>query len=644
MTSNRYVRSALAQAAMEFVPPLIRETLLAQLSFRSEYGLITDGIISFSDSDVSIRRSHLFSSIRAVLGGETERTVTDTNGLEWKVRSVGEKSALPSLALSREERQPILMPGLAVLSPNRRIRLRFLTEAISDVNLPRSASDPWRTILATRELEDDEVDVFLSEFSDTPVAHARRIQGEIANGRSSIASLVPSSRRYYERLVGRYDRSISIRDYATNNARMLFGHLSSWRPYDGFLFSLFLSSHPSLTAEINADLLDGQDLVRALGYIYRHGDRTSQLGAIEIGFRVLSRRPEVESILISLVRQIRDDNIDRDQWGFGLLSALFCLVDGELSRTRLFAAEPPFYRRLASLSQAALIQRQLVNSGIDAGQFSDWVVSNRGAQYFLQSLTDMRMEPRWNPHYSDPARIRANFCRRIMLAAMNCDQDLSRSKLSDLIVSTDTDSLLSRNEVYLSYLPGPLEGGEMANDDLPREISESIESQLGAKEVESLSFVSLVNSASIFRVGEHHAELAVKALRRSGHRIANIEDRSQMFTIIHGLATVAAVTRSRELAEELRVLVRGYRHDPEFPVSIHEAVSSCLVAAASRADLEEWREFVGGWLTELSFGDLTPSEGKRLHSYIRCLCEVVPELWVSCGRADAALMAYNGRL
>ena len=644
MTNSQYVRSALAQTAMEFMSPLIRETLLAESSFRSEYEFSTDGVILFNDSDVSIRRSHLFSSIRTVLGGKAERTVTDTNGREWKVRNVGEKSALPSLELSREDRQPILMSEFAVLSPNRRIRLRFLTEAISDVNLPRRESDLWRKILAERDLEDDEVDAFLGEFSDTPVAQARIIQGEIANGRSSISSLVPSSRRYYERLVGTYDGSTSIRDYAATNARLLFDHLSSWRQYDGFLISLFLSSHSSLTAEINVDLLDSQDLVRALEYIRENGDRISQLGAIEIGVRVLSGRPEIESILISLVRQIRDDNIGGDQWGVGLLSALFCLVDGELSRTRLFATEPPFYRRLASLSQAALIQRQLVNSGIDADQFSEWAVSNRGGQYFLQSLTDMRMEPRWNPHYSDAARIRANFCRRIILAVMNCDRDLSRSKLSDLILSADTGSLLSPNELYLSYLPGPLEGGEMANDDLPSDISETIDSQLGAKEVGSLSFVSLVNSASIFRVGEHHAELAVKALRRSGHRVANIEDRSQLFTITHGLATVAAVTRSRKLADELRVLVRGYRRDREFPVSIHEAVSSCLVAAASRAELEEWREFVGGWLTELSFGHLSSSEGKRLLSYIRCLCEVVPELWVSCGRADAALMAYNRRL
>jgi hypothetical protein len=69
----------------------------------------------------------------------------------------------------------------------------------------------------------------------------------------------------------------------------------------------------------------------------------------------------------------------------------------------------------------------------------------------------------------------------------------------------------------------------------------------------------------------------------------------------------------------------------------------CLVAAASRADLNDWREFAGDWLTELAFGELEGDEGNVLHSYLQCLCHAVPELWVSCSRADAALKAVSAR-
>ena len=55
-------------------------------------------------------------------------------------------------------------------------------------------------------------------------------------GRVASPFFVPRSRRYFERLVGAYDGSASIRDYAAGRGRQLFQQLSAWRPYDGFLF------------------------------------------------------------------------------------------------------------------------------------------------------------------------------------------------------------------------------------------------------------------------------------------------------------------------------------------------------------------------------------------------------------------------
>ena len=69
----------------------------------------------------------------------------------------------------------------------------------------------------------------------------------------------------------------------------------------------------------------------------------------------------------------------------------------------------------------------------------------------------------------------------------------------------------------------------------------------------------------------------------------------------------------------------------------------CLSAAASRSDLTEWTEFVGEWLTELAFEDLNEEEGRFLHEALKLLCQIVPQLWVTCGRADAALEAVNAK-
>ena len=640
MTNSAYLRAALVQAGLEFAPPLIRKTLLEDSGFREEYGFTVDAVLSFGDSGVSVQRYDLFDAVRKILSGASVNEVTDTDGQKWRLKNISGEGELPNLSLSRGE-QRLILPDFAALSPDSTTRLRSFNKAASDVNLPRSVRDTWRNVLTERALEDDEVDAFHSEFRDTPIEKARSIRGEIVCRQSSISSLFPPSRKYFERLVGAYDGSASIRDYAASSARTLFDQLSAWRPYDGFLFCLFLSSHSSMTVKINVDQLGSEDLVRAFDFLDKHGDRTSQLGAIEVGLRILPWRPEIEPILIRLIEQIRDDDVDGQASGFKLLSALFLLVDGELSRTRLLSAAPPFYRRLAALSQAALIHRQLVNSAVDIDQFCEWAFSNRGEQYYLQSLADMRLEPRWNPDLAAASQMKADFFGRIMIAAKNYEQNIKDGELSDLVLATKSGSLNSLSDFFHPYLPGPLEGAEESQNILPTEIAETIETQLGAEEVGPSSFIALVNSALIFRVGADQAELAARALKLGSYRLANVEDRSQLLAILNGLATVAAVTRSRALANELRILVRRYRRDAQYALSIEEAMKICLVAAVSRADLNDWREFAGDWLTELAFSDLEDDDGKVLHSHLKCLCHAVPELWVFCGRADASLMAYN---
>jgi hypothetical protein len=641
MTNSPYVKSALAQVAMELIPPLMRDTLLEEPGFREDYGFRVDAALSFDDFGVSFQRSDFFNAIRKFLSKKSLKILTDTDGHKWKLKNRSENWELPILELSHRGKR-IILPDFLALSPDRVTRLASFDKAAFDVNLPIGSRNEWRKILAERALEDDEVEAYHVEFRDTPVQKARLIRSKIEKGQAGISTLVPCSRKYFERLVGAYDGSSCIRNYAAGCGKMHFCELSTWQPFEGILFSLLMSSHSSMTAEIDIDKLSNGELVSTLDFLDKHGDRISQLGAIEVAFRVLQSRPEIEPIIIRLIENIRDDDVNGKDSDFKLLSALFVVVDGELSRTRLFSTEPPFYRRLAALSQAALIHRQLVNSNIDIEDFFKWAFRNRGEQFYFQSLTDMRTEPRWDPDLAAASQIKAEFFGRILIAAKNYEQNFKSGELYDLVFGNMPGSLQSNIEFPYPYFPGPLEGAENTQHILPTDISQAIETQLSSEEIKPSSFVALVNSARIFQIDASQAELAAKALTLGNYRLKNLEDMSQLLIILYGLATVAAVARSRALADELRILVRRYRRDVQYFLSIEQIMKICLVAAASDTSLSNWREFVGDWLTELAFGNLKDNEGEVLYSHLQCLCHAVPELWVSCGRADAALIAYNG--
>jgi hypothetical protein len=641
VTNSPYVRSSLAQATLEQLSPLIRRTLIEQQGFREAFGLKTDAVITFGDTGISIQRSQIFKAIRKVLSDWSEAVITDMDGRDWKVSAKREEGEQLSIIVS-SDKQRYILPDFIALSPERATRLSSLENAAIDLNLPKNVIDSWRNILSERGLEDEEVDQFQSEFRDTPIYVMRLIRAEIQKGQSSTSSLAPPSRRYYERLVGEYDESSSIGDYATGSGKSFLQGLSEWSPYEGFLFSLFLSSHSAVAAEINVDRLDDKDIFRAFEFLVERGDRISQLGAIEVGLRILPERPEIEPLLVRLVKQIRDDDVDGHTSGFKLLSALFVFVDGELSKNRHLSDVPPFYRRLASLAQAALIQREAAREQIEVDSFCKWAVSVRGEQFYFQSLVDMRLEPRWNPDLAAASQLKADFFGRLMISAKKFEKNITNSELRSLLLSTEAGSLLAMMEFPRPYFPGPLEGKEADPNTLPSELVETIEAQLRTEEVGSGSFVALVNSAQIFHVDKSQADLAAEALKIGKHRLANIQEKPHLLAILRGLAIVAAVSRGQALADELRILVRRYRRDPQHHLSMDEALTICLVASASRAEPKEWRDTTGDWLTELAFEDLNDAEGESLYSHLQCLFQSAPELWFTCGRADAALRAYLG--
>ena len=639
MKNSPHVTSVIANLALDYAPPSIRETLIEDSDFRSEHELPIDATLMLAD--VSIHLSALTGAVRSVLTGKSSEEMIDNDQRMWQVRNTNPEGKLPNLVMYSDVERT-LPPILTALSPDKKTRLRSFDQAVNDINLPSCASGKWREILSRRALIDEEFYDLNGEFRNTPIAIAEAIVGEITAGKSPISTLVPPSRMYFERLVGKYDDSPSIREYAAGCCKSHFDQLSKWRPIEGFLLSLLLSSHATLTDEMDVDRMSSEELSKAYEHLITEGDRISQIGAIEVGLRVLPSRPVLEEPLIRLIEQIRDENVEGSPNSFKLLSSLFCFVDGELARIRLLSDTPPFYRRLAAMSQAALIHRQLVPSSVDMDGFCAWMTENRRFQHYLQSLADMRQEPRWEPRFAAPSQMKSEFIGRIMNSAVRYGKMDKNSPIYDLFYSESSNSLRKYSDLFYAYLPGPLEGAEIQQSNLPSNFAESIKDQLVSKRTGPSKFAAFVNFGLVFGLNDELSQLVVHALRSANYRLRNVEDRTQLVAELSGLAVVAAATRNTELADTIRIVVRRYRADAEFALTIQETANICFVAAASRSELNAWTDYVGECMTELAFGELQIDEGLECYAYLIGLCHAVPELRLTCGRADAALLAFNG--
>ena len=636
--------SILPNESAAFIATVLRQfplsvsgSIISDPIFCNRYEISTDAKLTLGISGVTFQRSILYNGIRTILADKGKRqTLKDIADEDWCIELNGNDSERRFTLYQGNRR--FILPELSALSSNKQERLNGFDQEADRVDLPEHIRIKWRNALSHSILSDDEFDALNREIENTPVKIATTIISEIYKGTSTLTSLVPCSEQYFERLVGRC-QSISISEYVLTGATDHIHQLMSWRSYDGFLLSLLLSSHSSISYSVCVDLIKEEELVQSYKWLQERGDRISQIGAVEIGISVLDRMPGIEPYIYNIIQQIRDDNPDDDNSRFKLLSSLIVLVDGELSRTKVLRNWPPFLRRLASIAQASLIERGFIESQVDISEFAKWAMHEKGQPFYLQTMTDLRREPRWYPDFISPQQLKAEFIGRIFSALEKNVSKITTSVLHEFILEEGLNSLRPIIEFPFPYLPGPLEGGLESPNELPKEIMEKIQEQLKTDVLELNSFLGLVNSTLIFNLDSRFPQLAAKAIQIAKYQISHIDSNEILFSILRGLSTVAAVTRNKELSKELMILTRRYRNEPSHNLSAEEAMFIGLIAAAAHSELIEWCEFFGEWVTDIAFQSLQQDEIERLHSHLEILCHIEHGLWRTCGRARAALNA-----
>ena len=431
-----------------------------------------------------------------------------------------------------------------------------------------------------------------------------------------------------------------LKGFVEDAAATRIQHWLKRDPIEGMKRAFLLSSHMLFVQAINLKDVPREQVLQFFNWLAKSGDRISQLGAIECGLTCLDILPELEAELVKMVQAFLSDDPDNKDGRPSLLSSLIVMVEGELARLGIAKRRPPFWRRLATIAHASVMERQILAAGIPPSTFLDWAMQSRGELYYLQSFIDLRREPRWLPDFVLPHQLKAECVGRIAGAGISNAAKIQTPDLKALLSEPDGGAIKSQLNFPFAFLPGPLEGGIESIVEMPPEIEADLRKGLEAEELTAKSFISLVNSPLIFRIGPQLSQLAAQALRRAQYQLRQTRAQNDTFSLLSGLATVAAATRSSELAEEVRVLVRVVRRTPGIDIAPEDAMRIAMIAAAAFNDIGKWCQFVGDWLTELAFENMSREKAAILQQHIRVLCQLEPNLWETCARAEAASSAY----
>ena len=625
-----------AIAALLLFPPSVRTAVLTDAGLRQQLALPGDAVIRLGRLTAAFRRSRLLAAIRQVLAGAApETTVESEDGLVWQVslsRAVG--------VVVRRGTAEASLPECACLSPEAELRSEWFEAETRRFRVTGARIAKWRTVLAARPLNDDELDELLEEFRLTPVHFSASVYDRLRRGSFGAADLVPSDFVYFERLVGEPSEATDVRVLVSATVGAHVRGLVDANASEGLKAAFLLASHAGLAEVVDLTGLPSDEVAGVFKWLAMHGDRISQVGAIECGLRVLPEWPAIAPSVAAMVRTIAGDNPEEPSGRLRLLSGLVTLVEGELARRGIGREQPPSWRRLASIAHASILEREVVSAGMPADKVAEWASGAGWSLHYTQSLIDLRLEPRWFPQFVVPSQLKAWFVGRIAAAAERYGENVVDEELKLLLWGSEASSVKSQSASLFALLPGPLEGGIDAADEIPPELEANIRSNLLSEDLSPESFSGLVNSSLIFRVGPKFSEMAAEGLRRVGYQLRRMNASGDPSLLLMGLAMVSAVTRSRALADGVRILARLVRRNQPSTIPPQTMAQIALVGAAAIKDAPGWSGAVGDWLTEIAFIDMSREEALAFQDDLRTILSVAPILWDTCGRAEAAIASF----
>lgn len=635
---TRYSRDAeaLAVSLLEVFPPGIRSAALDDKEFCDELGLTIDSTIRFDQAGVGFRRSAFFQAVReALTAREPSVIVFDLEGQEWRLGAGDEKGRL----LMNRGTQTIVPPDFSLLSSDVAQRLAWFEREAVKYKVNDDHITRWRRILTDRRVEDEEVTSLLDEFKQTPIYVEASIARDFEKFITDANKLIPKELRYYERLVGKCVVGLGLNEYFERVAFPNVRQAVQQEPAQGLKASFLLSAHQLGSRAIPLREISHSTVVEVYGWIVDAGDRVSQIGAIECALFHLDAFPELEPYIEKLITIILSDVPDDKDGRLLLLSNLIVMVDGELSRNGRCRDHPPYWRRLAAIAHAAVVERAILAAGKLPEGFLKWVEESWAGVHYLQSMADLRQEPRWLPEFISPDVLHAELISRVASAAHVNEGKIKGEQLEHLLNGED-DSIRAKLAFPFSFLPGPLEGNIEPLHDVPHDIQARVQDSLQEKELTVESFVVLVNASLIFRVDPSLALAAAEGLRRTKYRLRQVQSSEEAFFLLVGLARIACVTRNIELAKEVATLLRVVRARNDMKLSLQNATRVALVAAAAHTDVQSWSQFVGHCMSEFSFQEVDADTALWLRESLRRLKDIQPELCTTLAVADASISSF----
>ena len=624
MDKPESLRAYLTSQLMSLFPKSIESELLSDTKLMNELGIMTDASITFDGDDLSFSRNVLFNTIRnAFYNAGKDHNIEDKAGNMWSVSMQPDR--IPNLLLTKGDIK-IDVSRFWPLDPEIDKRLHVFKNKAMKRRFTDSEIEQWNSVLSETMVGDDDVSDLLIDMENTPHHIERLLRQEFHEKKNNTSALVPNDIHYYERLIGKYHSSKDINEYCQNELKWYF----NFRIRKDININEFLQcTHKSISKIVSENLVDETQYKTIAEYAIKTSHPILLIACLEVGVLrfIESSVSVVEELLVNLSSPKVLENLR-------LFCSMVVFVDGELARLQLFRGKPPFYRRLASFTQSALIVKVVLEEGIVFDKVEQWAAQQRGTYFYCQTFVDLREEPRWLPTYLTAEQFISELYGRVSIACQEADE-------CEAVANLQKDLQSSSQLNLRSFLPGPLEGNSIPSvipDDIKTLLSEHIKDEAALE-----SYKVLINSAPFWKIDEEFLERAVSLLENAQHQLKAVHDKDSVYQVLNGLAQVSCMTRNKNLAKSVIVLSRIYRDYLDIDSNPENYLAMGIVAGAAFEDEEDWAEYIGQWSTELVYLPISVDSISEIRFMLERLCVLDPYLFHTCSKALEILRMLNNK-
>ena len=630
----------LFQKMMMTLPSAIRQEIISDENTRLRWGIDVDVGMRFGFNGPVFQRDKLYDALRLVLEGpDATVELCDGDRNAWQINVARSANGFVEFQISHGETS-YNIGDFSLLSSDSDTRISWLDRTAHRHLLPKIWVDANRSVFSEAALDATFAAGILSDIEDTPSGIKNAVRVDLGQNRATFDHMAPKSDRYFFRLVGQIDSAETLADYVNNVAVPHINQLVARHGEAGLRQALLACGHSSISAHIPLKSLNISKIQNTYEWLARQGDPLSRVAAVEVWLKHAEDFQVLEDAVLRIVEAFIDQD-DTDGTPYGSLSAVFLASMGAIAKHRLFSGAPPFYRRQAALAHASLVVQTMVEAGSDTARISQWLDDSDTRHIaFYQSLIDLRREPRWFPEYATAQQFRAEMIGRLLVASDVQSNAITSDALKNFMLGSDS-ALRKAEPGHEAFLPGPLEGTLGAVRRLPEQVLINGQKALTSDEFDSDTFLNTMKLAYVMGDVDEMSKIATEALERVDYLVDTGSENSTAFEILTWLSILSATARNTALAESARILARVKRRRGLFGENPENEIRIALIAASAFEEEEKWAEFAGDWITEVCFSLEDQDRAANLHSILKRLRQLEPNLIKTLSKAETSLSVMS---